>query len=175
MGLQRIGKIPTRVNRLEDALKVTAKDYNTLVNAFNAVVPEPGTAKANTIEEFSSGAGVLVDGVLLKDGAVSMSTQTLAAAGSTQEDAAQVTGQLVFVTEADATKGVKLPAVTNGKNVIIVNTANAVLKIYPASGEKIQGGTEDANISLAAYCIFIGGYKADGDWYGAEITAGAVV
>ena len=37
MSLQRIGKIPTRITRIEDALKVTTKDYNTLVNAFNAV------------------------------------------------------------------------------------------------------------------------------------------
>jgi hypothetical protein len=75
----------------------------------------------------------------------------------------------VFVTGADATKGVILPTVTNGKFIIVVNTANAVLKIYPASGEKIQGGTANANISLAAYSVFLCGYKASGDWYGTEI------
>lgn len=32
----------------------------------------------------------------------------------------------------------------------------------------------NANISLAAYSVFLCGYKASGDWYGTEITAGAV-
>ena len=46
--------------------------------------------------------------------------------------------------------------------------------VNPTSGEKIQGGTANANISLAAYSVFLCGYKASGDWYGTEITAGAV-
>jgi hypothetical protein len=174
MALEKIGKIPTPVRRIQDALKVQAKDYNDLVDAFNAVVPVAGTAKANTIEEYTTGSGVEVDGVLLKDGTTSMLTQTLIATGTNQATGSAVVGQLVFVTGADATTGVVLPAVSNGKVIFLINTANAVLKIYPASGEKIQGGVADANISLAAYGVCIFGYKAAGDWYTTEITAGAV-
>ena len=135
-----------------------AKHVNPIVDVVNGLTNGTGALNAASIT-----------GTLLN-----ISTQTLAAAGSAQGDAGTITGQLVFVTGADATKGVILPTVTNGKFIIVVNTANAVLKIYPASGEKIQGGTANANISLAAYSVFLCGYKASGDWYGTEITAGAV-
>ena len=174
MALSKIGKTPTTINRMEDALKVTAKDYNALADAFNAVVPALGEANADTVNEYTPGEGVTVDGVKLQDGMVSMLTTTLAATGTTQTDAAQIASQVVFVTGANATTGVKLPAVAANKIVFLINTANAVLKIYPATGEKIQGGTANANISLAAYGVAIFGYKAAGDWYATEITAGAV-
>jgi hypothetical protein len=73
MALEKIGKIPTPIKKMEDALKVTAKDYNILIDAFNAVVPIEGTAKANTISEYDSGSGVTVDGVLVKDGSITHS------------------------------------------------------------------------------------------------------
>jgi len=174
MALSKIGKTPTTINRMRDALKVTAKDYNALTDAFNAVVPALGEANADTVSEYTSGEGVTVDGVKLQDGMVSMLTTTLAATGTTQTDAAQIASQVVFVTGANTTTGVKLPAVAANKIVFLINTANAVLKIYPATGEKIQGGTADANIALAAYSVAIFGYKAAGDWYATEITAGAV-
>lgn len=47
--------------------------YNELVDAFNAIVPTAGTAQADTIDESTADAGVTVDGVLLKDGAVTTS------------------------------------------------------------------------------------------------------
>ena len=136
----------------------------------NSADSEEIVARAKHVNPIVDVVNGLTDGT----GALNISTQTLAAAGSAQGDAGTITGQLVFVTGADATKGVILPTVTNGKFIIVVNTANAVLKIYPASGEKIQGGTANANISLAAYSVFLCGYKASGDWYGTEITAGAV-
>lgn len=115
-----------------------------------------------------------IQGVTFDNGHVSIATANIVAAGSAQGDATALTGQLNFVTGADAAKGVILPSVAENKVMIVVNTANAVLKIYPASGEKIQGGTANANISLAAYGVFIAGYKASGDWYATEITGGAV-
>ena len=174
MTLKKIGKRTTPVSRIQDALKVQAKDYNTLVDAFNAVVPSLGEANADTISEYTSEAGVTVDGVKLQDGMVSMLTTTLPATGSTQTNAAQITSQVVFVTGANTTTGVKLPAVAANKVIFLINTANAVLKVYPASSEKIQGGAANANIALAAYSVAIFGYKAAGDWYATEITAGAV-
>ena len=148
--------------------------FNPVVDKVNSLSSEDGVVDADTISEVATGGGVTVDGVLLKDGAVSMLTQTLAATGTNQATASQIAGQLVFVTAADATTGVKLPAVANGTVIFLINTANAVLKIYPATGEKIQGGTANVNISLAAYGVSIFGYKAAGDWYSTEITGGAV-
>lgn len=81
--------------------------------------------------------------------------QVLAAAGSVQGDAGAITvksGGLVHVTGADATKGVVLPAAAAGLIVDLKNddVANAVLKVYPASGDAINALAGDAAISLAA-------------------------
>lgn len=159
MALSKIKKVGVFSNSADsEEIVARAKHVNPIVDVVNGLTDGTGALNAASIT-----------GTLLN-----ISTQTLAAAGSAQGDAGTITGQLVFVTGADATKGVILPTVTNGKFIIVVNTANAVLKIYPASGEKIQGGTANANISLAAYSVFLCGYKASGDWYGTEITAGAV-
>ena len=159
MTLSKIKKVGVFSNSADsEEIVARAKHVNPIVDVVNGLTDGTGALNAASIT-----------GTLLN-----ISTQTLAAAGSAQGDAGKITGQLVFVTGADATKGVILPTVTNGKFIIVVNTANAILKIYPASGEKIQGGTANANISLAAYSVFLCGYKASGDWYGTEITAGAV-
>lgn len=159
MTLSKIKKVGVFSNSADsEEIVARAKHVNPIVDVVNGLTDGTGALNAASIT-----------GTLLN-----ISTQTLAAAGSAQGDAGTITGQLVFVTDADATKGVILPTVTNGKFIIVVNTANAVLKIYPASGEKIQGGTANANISLEAYSVFLCGYKASGDWYGTEITAGAV-
>ena len=159
MTLSKIKKVGVFSNNADSQeIVARAKHVNPIVDVVNGLTDGTGALNAASIT-----------GTLLN-----ISTQTLAAAGSAQGNAGKITGQLVFVTDADATKGVILPTVTNGKFIIVVNTANAVLKIYPASGEKIQGGTANANISLAAYSVFLCGYKASGDWYGTEITAGAV-
>lgn len=159
MTLSKIKKVGVFSNSADsEEIVARAKHVNPIVDVVNGLTDGTGALNAASIT-----------GTLLN-----ISTQTLAAAGSAQGNAGTITGQLVFVTDADATKGVILPTVTNGKFIIVVNTANAVLKIYPASGEKIQGGTVNANISLAAYSVFLCGYKASGDWYGTEITAGAV-
>lgn len=159
MTLSKIKKVGVFSNSADsEEIVARAKHVNPIVDVVNGLTNGTGALNAASIT-----------GTLLN-----ISTQTLAAAGSAQGNAGTITGQLVFVTDADATKGVILPTVTNGKFIIVVNTANAILKIYPASGEKIQGGTANANISLAAYSVFLCGYKASGDWYGTEITAGAV-
>ena len=68
----------------------------------------------------------------------------VAAAGSSNTDAAAISAYgVVHATGADGTKGVKLPAAAAGKIVIIKNSdaANAILKVYPDTGDKINSGT----------------------------------
>lgn len=78
----------------------------------------------------------------------------LAATGSVQGDAALITTALTYVTGADATKGVKLPATgqTNAK-YIIVNTAAAVLKIWPNTSDTINATGADSSVSVAASTV----------------------
>lgn len=97
-------------------------------------------------------------------GVNSLSFQSVAAAGSTVADAGAIaagSGGLVLATGANATKGVKLPTGAAGDWFTIKNddAANAILKVYAASGGKINNGSADAALSMAAktiatfYCI----------------------
>lgn len=98
---------------------------------------------------------------------------TLAAAGSTQADAGQIVTQLTTITAADATKGVKLPATpVAGETYTVINTANAVLKLYPGTGDTLSGLAANANMSLAAYtytiCVAV---SASAYWCGEPAVA----
>lgn len=78
----------------------------------------------------------------------------VAAAGSVQGDATLLTSALSYVTGADATKGVKLPATgqTNARYTI-VNTAAAVLKIWPNTSDTINATGADTSVSVAASTV----------------------
>lgn len=87
-------------------------------------------------------------------GNVTLPVAAVAAAGSSDTDAAAITAYgVVHATGADGTKGVKLPAAAAGKVVVIKNSdaANAVLKVYPATGDKINSGTATTgSLNMAA-------------------------
>ena len=59
-----------------DNVSVRREHYNALRNDLIASMPTLGNAKLDTIEEYTSGSGVTIDGVLIKDGSI---TSTLAA------------------------------------------------------------------------------------------------
>lgn len=77
---------------------------------------------------------------------------TVAGAGTNQGTAAALSPGINLVTGADATVGVILPTAKPGMEVVIKNidAANAVLKVYPASGGTINALSPDGAISLAA-------------------------
>jgi len=85
-------------------------------------------------------------------GSLVIKSATVAAAGANQGNAAAVTAGFTLVTGADATKGVVLPAASAGLVVIIKNAdaANAVLKVYPASGDAINALSANASYDMAA-------------------------
>jgi len=94
---------------------------------------------------------------------------TVAATGSTQADAAALPTTVQRVTAADATKGVKLGALstyTTGQVILIANAAAAVLKLYSdAAGETINGTAGTTAFSIAANAV-VQCYKYDTtNWY----------
>lgn len=98
-------------------------------------------------------AGVDATAALTAQKAQSSGTQyaTVAAAGSTKDDAAAMSADFVLVTAADATKGVILPTPVAGRVLMLKNNANAVLKVYPNAGGQINAVGADTAMSLAAY------------------------
>jgi hypothetical protein len=84
-------------------------------------------------------------------GGLQLSVETVAAAGANQGNAAAIPDAvIVTATGADAAKGVRLPAATAGRVVILKNIDNAVLKVYPATGGKINVLADNASLDMAA-------------------------
>lgn len=79
----------------------------------------------------------------------------VAAAGSTQSDAAPLTASMSVVSGADGTKGVILKGQV-GDEVWVFNNSGSTLKVYPTSGAAIAVvgtgvGTADAAFSQLTY------------------------
>jgi len=97
-----------------------------------------------------------ITGTLTGDvvGNITLPVAAVAATGSDNTNAAAITAYgVVHATAADGTKGVKLPAAAAGKVVVIKNSdaANAVLKVYPDTGDKINSGTATTgSLNMAA-------------------------
>lgn len=85
------------------------------------------------------------------EGGGAVQASSVAAAGSTQTDAAALNVGFNFVTAADGTKGAVLPAGAVGRIVYVKNSdaANAVLKIYPPTSGTINALAANGAISMA--------------------------
>lgn len=97
-------------------------------------------------------AGSVSGSTVTASGSLVIKSATVAATGSDQAGAAALAAGFTLVTDANATKGVRLPAASAGLVVIIKNAdaANAILKVYPASGDAINAITADGAYSMAA-------------------------
>lgn len=78
------------------------------------------------------------------------SFETLAAAGATQGDAAQISARRVFVTVTASTQGVKLPEAVAGAQVSVMTSPTVGVKVYPATGDVIAGAATNAAVALAS-------------------------
>ena len=96
-----------------------------------------------------------------------------AAAGSTRTDATAMTASFNWVTGADATKGVIIPAPTAGRVIIVKNddAANAALKVYAPGSAKINSVAGSTAFSMAAKtaCMFVA-YDTT-DWFSVPLVA----
>jgi hypothetical protein len=98
-------------------------------------------------------------------GNVTLLVATVAAAGTNQSTAAAITAGFTYVTGADDAKGVRLPAAVAGTVVIVKVGPGADLKVYPATGDKINDGTADAAITVVDDVCFMIIAKDATDWY----------
>jgi len=140
--------------------------YVVLLTAQAAVAEALGLANLSDIGSATPTAGNLMIGdgdsfetqaitgpfTLSAAGVIGMKVDAVAATGSAQGDAAAVAEGFTHATDADATKGVKLPTAAAGKVCLIKNSdaANAVLKVYPDTDDAINALSADAALSMAA-------------------------
>lgn len=118
-----------------------------------------------------SGATSVSAGDITTTGGLYLKSATVAAAGSTQANAAAVSDGFTLVSAADGTKGVVLPAAVAGRTVILKNNANAVLKVWPASGDAVNAIAADSNYVLAAFTSSLLVAYDSTTWYSVPLLA----
>ena len=124
---------------------------------------DPELVSGTTITGATISNSTITGGTLssptLTGASLSVDVAKPAAAGSTRADATALTASFSWVTGADATKGVVLPAPTAGRLVVLKNddTANAVLKVYAPGSAKINGvaGTTAFSMAAKTACWFV--------------------
>ncbi len=138
---------------------------------------DPELVSGTTITDAAISGGTIA-GATISGGPASVTSLSLnvakpAAAGSTRADATALTASFSWVTAADATKGVVLPAPTAGRVIAVKNddTANAVLKVYAPGSAKINSVAGSTAFSMAAKtaCFFVA--YDDTDWFSIPLVA----
>jgi len=131
---------------------------------------DPELVSGTTITGAAISGGTLSGAVV---SSLNLDVAKPAAAGSTRADATALTASFSWVTAADATKGVVLPAPTAGRVIAIKNddTANAILKVYAPDSAKINGVAGSTAFSMAAKtaCFFVA-YDTT-DWFSIPLVA----
>jgi len=129
-------------------------DYFKVPNAGITVL----NVKTDTIAESTAGAGVTIDGLLVKDGGLTLVPgASTAAAGTVQADGgalpAGTTSMVYPTTGADDTKGVTINVAdkVTGRVLFIGNgVSNKILKVYGPTGANINGLGANAAFSSAS-------------------------
>jgi hypothetical protein len=122
-------------------------------------VDDSGTYKSRLVAlEAATAQGDIIEVAKIEDATyasapyVSGDVGTLAAAGNSQATAAAIVKAVTTVTGADDTTGVVLPTAAAGLVYEIFNAvSNKHLHVYPATNDKINMGTADVSITMAAY------------------------
>lgn len=140
------------------------KDKNIDANAnISASKLAAGTLSAfSLVAPVITGAATVADGATITTPNMTINVEAVAAAGSLQSDATAITETgpaFIHATGADAAKGIKLPAAAAGRILFIKNSdaANAVLKIWPATGDAINAIAANSSFDIAAKtsCVLI--------------------
>ncbi len=112
-----------------------------------------------------------VTGALTASGGVRLPVTAVAAAGSTQANAAALAEGLNVVSAADGTKGVRLPTAVAGATVIVKNTAAGALLIYPATGAAINAISANGSYSITNLTSTMLVASSATQWYSVPLVA----
>ena len=104
-------------------------------------------------------------------GAIRLPVSAVAAAGSTQGDAAALAEGINVVSAADGTKGVILPTAVAGMVIIVKNTAAGALKIYPATGGAVNAVAANGAYSITNVTSSMLEAASTTQWYSVPLVA----
>ena len=104
-------------------------------------------------------------------GAIRLPVAAVAAAGSTQGNAAALAEGINVVSAADGTKGVILPTAVAGMVIIVKNTAAGALKIYPATGGAINAVAANSAYSITNLTSSLLVASSTTQWYSVPLVA----
>ena len=93
---------------------------------------------------------------------------SISAAGTTQGTATLLTGTTNFVTSATAgsADGVRLPSAVTNDVIAVINHSGAVVKLYPATGEVVEGQGTNNPLSIYPGQYYKAGATSTGVWDG---------
>jgi hypothetical protein len=138
-------------NDPDDAFPVKAGFWNNMIKWALAMFPALGSAKIDTISEYTSGSGIEVDGLLIKDGKVGQTVAITANATGIGSAIISSEEQHVIITSTNANHIVSLPllsSVPTGANIsgTLVNTG-CELRVNPddISATKYINGVTGGN------------------------------
>lgn len=104
-------------------------------------------------------------------GKVRLPVAAVAAAGSNQGNAAALSEGINVVSGADNTVGVRLPTAVAGMVVIVKNTVAATLKLYPATGGKVNALADNASYDVGNSLVTMLVATSATQWYSLPLTA----
>ena len=104
-------------------------------------------------------------------GAIRLPVAAVAAAGSTQGNAAALAEGINVVSAADGTKGVILPTAVAGMVIIVKNTAAGALNIYPATGGAINAVAANGAYSITNITSSLLVASSTTQWYSVPLVA----
>jgi len=88
---------------------------------------------------FVAGNEVITGNLTLTSGAILFSSANVAAAGTNQNTATQITTDNVFV--VSGTGGVRLPLAVPGREISVTNNSGSSITVYPSLGQQIEAAS----------------------------------
>ncbi len=147
-----------------DMMLIRAGHLNKFITEFKALKAivdgiTDGGSSFDTISELTTGLGVTIDSLLIKDGGITsiipnkyaLGTTITAGATQTQAGATLLTKEFNNVTiVATAGDGVRLPTAEAGLSITVKNTAANALKVYPFLADFIDDEIVNAGVTIPA-------------------------
>jgi len=126
-------------------IRVSAEKVNEIISRLNTISDGDGVLEADTINEYTSGSGVTIDGVLIKDGTITTTAPVIqsvdpaiTATGVNNTDCYAMTEELNIITGGAAATGVKLPTAVVGLKIIVANLTASTKVVYPFLADQID-------------------------------------